>query len=78
VGGIQARQNTSRKREKAARKKKPAQEKKVAGPVVGIQPLNQVIEPPILSEVAHQHWIQKSEVTAFGGEGTHGVIRQAA
>ena len=53
VGGMQASRKASRKREKAARKKRPTQVKKVAGPVVGIQPLIQRIEPPILSEVAH-------------------------
>jgi hypothetical protein len=47
---MQARRKASRKREKAARKKRPAQEKKVAGPVVGVQPLNQRIEPPISVE----------------------------
>ena len=50
---MQASRKASRKREKAARKKRPTQVKKVAGPVVGIQPLIQRIEPPILSEVAH-------------------------
>ena len=53
VGGIQARRKASRKREKAARKKRPTQAKKVAGPVVGIQPLNQSMEAPILNEFAY-------------------------
>ena len=75
---MQASRKASRKREKAARKKRPAQAKKVAGPVVGIQPLIQRIEPPILSEVVHQHLIQKAEGPILGGEGTHCVIRHAA
>jgi len=47
---MQARRKASRKREKAARKKRPTEAKKVAGPVVGIQPLNQRMEPPISVE----------------------------
>lgn len=53
VNGVQARRKASRKREKAARKKRPTQAKRVDGPVVGIQPLNHRMEPPILIQVVH-------------------------